>query len=1037
TQTYVLFSVLYDGSTNPKNNNKDALADGKEHDDDIQKSVSPDIHSSSCGDQTREQGDKTENKDKGKSHVVTITGFRDFNEEFAECINNSSNEVNAVDDVGVEADINNMESIISFKMQKVWILVDLPYGKRAIGTKWVYRNKKNERCIVIKNKARLVAQGHTQEEVIDYEEVFALVARIKAIRLFLAYASFMRFPMYQMDVKSAFLYGTIEEEVYVCQPPGFEDPKYPDKVYKVVKALYGLHQAPRAWYETLATYLLENGFQRGTIDQTLFIKKQQKNILLVQIYVDDIIFVKRIFRYLKGKPCLGFLYPKDSPFDLVAYSDSDYAVVATSTIGAEYVAAASGYAQKSDAAEGFEQIIDFLSGSYIHYALTVNPHIYISKKIVISEDVIREILQLDDAEGVVCFPNEEIFAGLAQMGYEKPSTKLTFYKDFFSSQCKFLIHTLLQSLSAKRTSWNEFSTAMDFAVICLSQEEGIAEEQVQADGAGAVAAAVQETVVEDVATQAIPSTRTPLILPSPPSHIPSSPPQQPHRTPQAPPQSAKVPPHLLQQVLDTCSTLTCRVETLKIDNTARKLEIIKLKARVKRLGRANTVKTSKFRRLKKVGTSQRIKSSDDMEDVFNQGRMIDNLDKDEGIELVADQIKDADIPKTEGRHAAEQAEKQAEIYNLDLDHPLKVLSMQEDDLEVQEVVKVVNTAKLITDVFTAASQVSAASATISAAKPKESSSKTPTETPGLKDKGKGILIESPKPMKKNDQIELDAEYARKLHEEINKDDVEINKDIDWDAAINHVQQRSMGNQYIKRYHRMKKKPQTESESRKNMIAYLKNTDGFKMDFFREVEDLKKQLEIVNDEDDDVFTESTPLERKLLELMLSKRSKKNTKCVNAADEELTAAKHRIDSAYKTRVRQKREGLKSNGLDELCRQVQTALGTTIFRNVWLKDMVTIRGINACCKMGGLHDRSEKVKQEWEVIKTHDKWRHPILRKLKAFMQGIEFYMLKEYLTNSWLQMEHGHMHLGKDTVELWSIKPSVESWKEYGLFDFFKV
>nr|GFC81952.1 putative ribonuclease H-like domain-containing protein [Tanacetum cinerariifolium] len=92
-----------------------------------------------------------------------------------------------------------------------------------------------------------------------------------------------------MDVKSAFLYGTIEE-VYICQPPGFEDPEYPNKVYKVVKALYGLHQAPRAWYETLATYLLENGFQRGTIDQTLFIKKQQKDILLVQIYVDDIIF---------------------------------------------------------------------------------------------------------------------------------------------------------------------------------------------------------------------------------------------------------------------------------------------------------------------------------------------------------------------------------------------------------------------------------------------------------------------------------------------------------------------------------------------------------------------------------------------------------------------------------------------------------------------------------------------------------------------------------------------------------------------------
>ncbi|GKE69547.1 putative ribonuclease H-like domain-containing protein, partial [Tanacetum coccineum] len=136
----------------------------------------------------------------------------------------------------------------------------LPNGKRAIGTKWVYRNKKDERGIVIKNKARLVAQGYTQEEGIDYDEFFAPVARIEAIRLFLAYASFKDFMLYQMDVKSAFLYGKIKEEVYVCQPPGFEDPEFPDRVYKVEKALYGLHQAPRAWYETLSTYLLDNGF---------------------------------------------------------------------------------------------------------------------------------------------------------------------------------------------------------------------------------------------------------------------------------------------------------------------------------------------------------------------------------------------------------------------------------------------------------------------------------------------------------------------------------------------------------------------------------------------------------------------------------------------------------------------------------------------------------------------------------------------------------------------------------------------------------
>ncbi|GJS65984.1 putative ribonuclease H-like domain-containing protein [Tanacetum coccineum] len=173
------------------------------------------------------------------------------------------------------------EELLQFKLLNVWTLVDLPNGKKAIGTKWVFRNKKDQRGIMVRNKARLVAQGHRQEEGIDYDEVFAPVTRIEAIRLFLAYASFMGFTMYQIDVKSAFLYGTIEEEVYVNQPPDFVDPEFPDRVYKVEKALYGLHQAPRAWYETLSTYLMENGFSRGTIDKTLFIKKIKNDILLV------------------------------------------------------------------------------------------------------------------------------------------------------------------------------------------------------------------------------------------------------------------------------------------------------------------------------------------------------------------------------------------------------------------------------------------------------------------------------------------------------------------------------------------------------------------------------------------------------------------------------------------------------------------------------------------------------------------------------------------------------------------------------------
>ncbi|KAD5318271.1 hypothetical protein E3N88_18217 [Mikania micrantha] len=180
--------------------------------------------------------------------------------------------------------------LLQFKKQQVWELVPLPQGKCAIGTKWVFMNKTDENGQIIKNKARLVVQGFSQEEGIDYDETFAPVARLEAIRLFLAYAALHKLKVFQMDVKSAFLYGKIKEEVYVCQPPGFEDNKHPDWVYKLDKALYGLKQAPRAWYDTLSTFLLQNNFTRGSIDKTLFIKKVGQHKLLVQIYVDDIIF---------------------------------------------------------------------------------------------------------------------------------------------------------------------------------------------------------------------------------------------------------------------------------------------------------------------------------------------------------------------------------------------------------------------------------------------------------------------------------------------------------------------------------------------------------------------------------------------------------------------------------------------------------------------------------------------------------------------------------------------------------------------------
>ncbi|GJT87294.1 putative ribonuclease H-like domain-containing protein [Tanacetum coccineum] len=359
---------------------------------------------------------KKVNEDPGKESKCNDQEKEDY-------VNNTNN-VNAAgtNEVNVVGEKTSIELLFDQNMPALedYNIFDFSKDDEDDGVeepKKVFRNKKDERGIVIRNKARLVAQGYTQEEGIDYDEVFSPVARIEAIRLFLVYASFKDFMVYQMDVKSAFFYGKIEEQVYVCQPLGFEDPDFPDRVYKVKKALYGLHQAHRAWYKTLSTYLLDNGFQRGKIDKTLFIKRYKGDILLVQVYVDDTIFgstkkelciafeklmhekiqissmgelrfflglqvkqkkdglfnngeevdvhmyrsmigslmyltssrpdimfavcayaryqvnpkvshlhaMKRIFRYLKGQPKLGLWYLKDSPFDLVAYTDSDYA----------------------------------------------------------------------------------------------------------------------------------------------------------------------------------------------------------------------------------------------------------------------------------------------------------------------------------------------------------------------------------------------------------------------------------------------------------------------------------------------------------------------------------------------------------------------------------------------------------------------------------------------------------------------------------------------------------------------------------------
>nr|GEV56727.1 hypothetical protein [Tanacetum cinerariifolium] len=360
------------------------------------------------------------------------------------------------------------------------------------------------------------------------------------------------------------------------------------------------------------------------------------------------------------------------------------------------------------AAEGFEQINDFLSGSYIHYALTVSPHIYIScikqfwnsvsvkrsgdvtrlqalvdkKNIVISEAVIREILQLNDAEGVVCLPNEEIFAGIAQIGVGK--------------------------------GFSGVETPLFESMLVVRDVAEEAEAQVPAQGDD-----VQEPAAEEVVTEVVPPTPTSSSPPSP--VIPSSPPHQPPCLPQ--PQDAEVPSLLFQQVLNTCFALARRVEGLENDKAVQQLEIVKLKARVKKLEKINMVKSSKLKRLKKVGTSQ----------------------------------------------------------------------------QVQEAVEIVTTAKLMTEVVTAAAtQAVDASTPIPAAKPKILNI---AAAPAVSTRRrKRVVIRDPEEELPSDTL---AETPRK-------------------AA---------------------KKRKLSEEA-------------------QEAEDLKKRLEVVEDEDDDVFVEATPLAQKV-------------------------------------------------------------------------------------------------------------------------------------------------------------------------------
>nr|GEW33931.1 hypothetical protein [Tanacetum cinerariifolium] len=593
------------------------------------------------------------------------------------------------------------DELLQFKLQKVWMLVDLSKGKNTIGTKWVYRNKKDERGIVVRNKARLVAQGYTQEEGIDYDKVFAPVARIEAIRLFLAYASFMGFIVYQMDVKSAFLYGTIEEEVYVCQPPGFEDLHFPNKVYKVEKALYGLHQAPRACYETLSTYLLENRFRRGIIDNTLFIKKDKGDILINTQEVLDELYGGAYF-FLRGLQVMqrddGIFISQDKYVADILKKFSFSSVKTTSTL------IETNKALIKDAET--EDVDVHLHRSMIRslmYLIASRPDIMfivcacarfqVTPKTSHFHAVKRIFRYLKGQPKLgLWYPRDSPFnleafsdSDYARASFDRKST---------TGGCQFLgkrycmlpnatIFEELARMGAKTTSWNEFSSTMASAIICLANnqkfnfskyifetmmknlEVGVfANMKRVGTGFSGVITPLFETMMvqapEEVGEIPTDTQETPIL--TQPS---SSQSQRKHKlrkkqrketeiSQDDPPIEEHIPipsydPLLsgddrlqLNELMEICTKLSDMVLSLEQIKTYQAAKIEKLKKRVKKLEGIQKKRTHGLKRLYKVGLSARVESSEeeeslgDQEDSSKQGRSIADIDQDEGTTLVDD-----------------------------------------------------------------------------------------------------------------------------------------------------------------------------------------------------------------------------------------------------------------------------------------------------------------------------------------------------------------------------------------------------------------
>nr|GEV51438.1 putative ribonuclease H-like domain-containing protein [Tanacetum cinerariifolium] len=711
---------------------------------------------------------------------------------------------------------------------------DLPHGKRAIGTKWVFRNKKDERGIVIRNKARLVAQGHTLEEGIDYEEVFVLVARIEAIRLFLAYAYFIGFMVYQMDVRVHFYMELLRNKSMIVNLQGLRTLIIPTKSTKwsrhfmvYIKLLELDDIIFGATNKDLCKSfekLMKDKFQMSLIGELTFFLGLQVKQKKDGIFISQDKYVAAILRKFGLTERKSASTPIDTKKPLLKNPDGvntprsdedrlelmELTVFLLPKVKKVRIRVNAVDLQVSDVRHMLLLLIHKLVlFSLTNWCCSVNDVTRLQalvdrKKVVVTEATIREALRLDDAEGVDCLPNEEIFVELARMGYEKPSTKLTFYKAFFSSQWKFLIHNILQCMSAKRTSWNEFSSSMVSIVICLSSgrkfnfskyifdslvrnvdcttkfymyphflqliirkqagdlsthttrytspaltqkeidEEGDADEHVEEVNIGDAAEGD-----DSVAHGEVPTVVQPL-----------SPQPQ-------PPQVADFPMSLLQEAMEACAALPRRVEHMEYD--------------------------------------KRVKTSDDtvMDDESNQGRMIAEMDQDDAVILKDDKEEDKEVA--------------------DSVKDVKEAKDETEPAEVQEVVDVVTTTKLITEVVTAASEtVTAASVIITTAEAQVPAATTATliaaparVAAAASRRRKGVVIRDPEKESTTSTI-IPAETKYK------------------DKAIDHVKRKAKEDLAMKKYQAIKRNPQTEAQARKNIIMSLKNVVSFKLVYFKEM-----------------------------------------------------------------------------------------------------------------------------------------------------------------------------------------------------------